>query len=134
MSGEFALDTSPPSPATLALAEKELRETPEVVSKALEELRNLLKNDDTIYFKDDDQTLIMHLRPCKFYADSAYKLMKRIADFKESHKDILDNLLPEDEKTAFTEHNVVNVLKNRDHKGRRVLIVNVGGNNFYITK
>nr|CAI5834101.1 unnamed protein product [Callosobruchus analis] len=127
MSGEFALDTSPPSPATLALAEKELRETPEVVSKALEELRNLLKNDDTIYFKDDDQTLIMHLRPCKFYADSAYKLMKRIADFKESHKDILDNLLPEDEKTAFTEHNVVNVLKNRDHKGRRVLIVNVGG-------
>nr|CAH7740992.1 unnamed protein product [Callosobruchus chinensis] len=117
MSGEFALDTSPASPATLALAEKELRETPEIVSKALAELRELLKNDDTIYFKDDDETLIMYLRPCKFYAESAHKLMKRIADFKESHKDILENLLPEDEKTAFTEHNVVNVLKNRDHKG-----------------
>ncbi|VEN37275.1 unnamed protein product, partial [Callosobruchus maculatus] len=75
MSGEFALDTSPPSPATLAIAEKELRETPEVVAKALAELRELLKNDDTIYFKDDDQTLIMYLRPCKFYAESAYKLV-----------------------------------------------------------
>lgn len=55
--------------------------------------------------------------------------MKRIAEFKEKHKDILENLLPEDEKVAFTEHNVVNVLKDRDHKGRRVLIVNCGGKN-----
>jgi hypothetical protein len=53
--------------------------------------------------------------------------MKRISDFKLKYKDILENLVPEDEKEAFTQHNVVNVLTNRDHKGRRVLLVNVGG-------
>lgn len=53
--------------------------------------------------------------------------MKRIADFKEKHKGILEGLTPEDEKEAITEHNVVNVLKDRDHKGRRILIVNCGG-------
>lgn len=53
--------------------------------------------------------------------------MKRIADFKEKHKALLENLTPDDEKEAFTKHNVVNVLKERDHKGRRVLLVNCGG-------
>lgn len=53
--------------------------------------------------------------------------MKRVSDFKLKYKDILGDLMPEDEKLAFTEHNVVNVLTNRDQKGRRVLLVNVGG-------
>lgn len=38
----------------------------------------------------------------------------------------MKNLLPETEKKALTEGNVVNVLKNKDHLGRRVLIVNCG--------
>lgn len=53
--------------------------------------------------------------------------MKRIAEFKEKHKQLLENLVPTDEKEAFTKHNVVNVLRERDHKGRRVLLVNCGG-------
>lgn len=121
------MDLSPPDAETQKIAETELRETPEVVEKALAELRELLKNDDTIYFKDDDDEILkIFLRPCKYYAKSAYELMKRIAEFKEKHKAILENLLPEDEKVAFTEHNVVNVLKGRDDKGRRVLLVNAG--------
>ncbi|XP_018329677.1 clavesin-1 isoform X3 [Agrilus planipennis] len=123
----FELELGPLSPEAKELALKELRETPEIVQKAIEELRELLKNDDTIYFRDDDEFLLIFLRPCKFYAKSAYELMKRIADFKENNKALLDNLLPEDEKDAFVNHNVVNVLKDRDHKGRRVLIVNCGG-------
>ncbi|KAJ3655588.1 hypothetical protein Zmor_014711 [Zophobas morio] len=127
MSQSFELDTSPLDEETKKLAEEELRETPEIVEKALEELRELLKNDPTIYFKDDDETLIIFLRPCKFYAKSAYELMKRISEFKKKYKDSLENLMPEDEKEVFINHNVVNVLANRDHKGRRVLLVNVGG-------
>ncbi|XP_074040139.1 retinaldehyde-binding protein 1 isoform X2 [Leptinotarsa decemlineata] len=126
MTSPFFINTSPPDEATLAIAREELRETPEVVEAALKELRELLKNDSSIYFKDDDATLTIYLRPCKWYAKSAYELMKRIADFKEKNKKILDGLLPQDEKVAFTEHNVVNVMTNRDHKGRRVLIVNAG--------
>lgn len=127
MGEPFTLNTSPPDAETQAFAEKELRETPENIETALKELRELLRNDDTIYFKDDDdEVLKIFLRPCKYYAKSAYELMKRIAAFKEKYKHILENLLPEDEKEAFTEYNVVNVFKDRDHKGRRVLIVNVG--------
>lgn len=38
----------------------------------------------------------------------------------------MKDLLPEQEKKAFTEGNVVNVLKNKDHLGRRVLVVSTG--------
>ncbi|XP_060518929.1 clavesin-1 [Cylas formicarius] len=122
----FTLDLSPPGEEAMQIAKTELRETPENVAQGLAELRQLLSQDDTIYYKDDDKVLTMYLRPCKFYAKSAYELMKRIAEFKKKYADILDNLLPADEKVAFTQRKVVNVLKDRDHKGRRVLIVNCG--------
>ncbi|GJQ82465.1 hypothetical protein Trydic_g14456 [Trypoxylus dichotomus] len=102
--------------------------TPEVVEQGLKELRTLLDADKTIRYRtDDDDFLLIFLRPTKFYAQSAYELMKRIAEFREKYKDLLGGLLPEHEKDAFVNHNVVNVLTNRDHKGRRVLIVNCGG-------
>lgn len=52
--------------------------------------------------------------------------MKRVADYKEKNASLLDNLMPADEKLALLEGNVVNVLKGRDHKGRRILVVNSG--------
>lgn len=54
--------------------------------------------------------------------------MRRVAEFKRENASLLDGLLPEHVKEAFLEHQVVNVMKGRDDKGRRVLIVNVGGN------
>lgn len=73
---DFDLDLSPLSLEAQEVARTELRETPEVVEKALAELRELLKNDDTIYFKDDDdEVLKIFLRPCKYYAKSAYELV-----------------------------------------------------------
>lgn len=77
MAPPFELDTSPLSEETKKIAEAELREKPEVVAQALKELRELLKNDQSIYFKDDDDTLMIFLRPCKFYAKSAYELVSR---------------------------------------------------------
>lgn len=74
----FTLERSPLNPETQKVAEQELRETPEIVEQALKELRELLRNDDTIYFDDDDETLIIFLRPCKFYAKSAYELVSWI--------------------------------------------------------
>ena len=79
-----------------------------------------------MHWRTDDEFLIIFLRPCKFYPESALALMKRIADFKVKHAALIDNLLPNDERTAIFENNVVNVLKNRDHKRRRVLVVNAG--------
>lgn len=52
--------------------------------------------------------------------------MKSVAEFKKNNLEIIRNLMPEDERSAFVDNNIVNVLKERDHLGRRVLIVNCG--------
>lgn len=122
----YDLQLDPPGPEAKAFALKELRETEENVKEATAALRKYLEEDKTIYFKTDDDFLLIFLRPCKFYAKSAYELMKRVAEFKEKNASLFNNLLPEDEKQAFLENNVVNVLKGRDQKNRRVLIVNSG--------
>jgi endonuclease III-like uncharacterized protein len=75
MAPPFELEIVPLNEESKKIAEQELRETPENVENALKELRELLKNDNTIYYKDDDETLITFLRPCKFYAKSAYELV-----------------------------------------------------------
>ncbi|XP_012522108.1 alpha-tocopherol transfer protein-like [Monomorium pharaonis] len=122
----FALLAHPPGPEAKALAEKELRETDENVKKGIETLRKYLEEDKTLFYCTDDDFLLIFLRPCKFYPESALELMKRVADFKVKHAALLHNLMPTDEKEAITEHNVVNVMKTKDHKNRRVMIVNCG--------
>lgn len=72
---DFKLVKSPITVETEDIAREQLRETPENVKKGLEELRALLKNDNTIYFKDDDDTLKAFLRPTKWYAKSAHGLV-----------------------------------------------------------
>lgn len=80
MTSRFNLNLDPLSPELKEKAAKELRETPDVVPGALSQLRQLLAMDDKIYFKtDDDKVLIMYLRPCKFYAKSAYELVRNLS-------------------------------------------------------
>lgn len=89
---------------------------------------SFFSEDKTLHFGMDDEFLIIFLRPCKFYAKSAYELMRRVAEFKEKNSSILKNLMPNDEEELITKHNVVNVIKERDHKGRRILVVQCGKN------
>lgn len=63
------------SEETKAIAERELRETPERVREALERLRELLKENKDIYFGEDDELLTIFLRPCKWYPESALALV-----------------------------------------------------------
>ncbi|CAH1396932.1 unnamed protein product [Nezara viridula] len=120
------LEREPPSAEALEIAKNELRETPEVVQEALKKLRELIENDPTINFRTDDEILIIFLRPCKFYPESALALMKRVADFKDKYT-LIAGVRPDDEKSLILEHKTVNIMANRDHKGRRVLIANIGG-------
>jgi hypothetical protein len=53
--------------------------------------------------------------------------MRRVADFKLKNASILDNLMPADEEKSFLENKVVNVLVDRDQKGRRILVTYNGG-------
>ncbi|XP_050530194.1 alpha-tocopherol transfer protein-like [Daktulosphaira vitifoliae] len=122
----FQLDIAPLCDNTLTLAAQELRETPEQVQKSLAELRAILKERNQIIYKDCDEYLKIFLRPTKYYPESAYNLMKRLAEFRYKHQKIIANPLPSEEKNLFTDHNVVNVLVDRDHNNRRILVLNMG--------
>ena len=74
MPGPFEIDRSPPSAELLEVAKQELRETPEVRAAAIEELRKLLSASD-LSFPDDEEFLLIYLRPTKFYPESALKLV-----------------------------------------------------------
>jgi hypothetical protein len=53
--------------------------------------------------------------------------MKRTADFKQKNAATLENLMPADEEDALLNNRVVNVLVDRDQKGRRILVTYNGG-------
>jgi len=123
---KIRLEGEAPSEEVMIIAEKELRETPERVKEATKALRELLRAEKTLYFRDDDEFLIKFLRPTKFYPESALQLMKRAAEFKLKNAALLDNLMPADEENAFLENRVVNVLTDRDQNGRRILVTYSG--------
>ena len=60
-------------PKTQEIAKEELRETPEVQQAAIVELRTLLKGCPEIKYRDDDEFLIIFLRACHYYPESAFE-------------------------------------------------------------
>lgn len=70
--------------------------------------------------------LIEYLNDFQIFVSLYHQQLRRIAEFKRDYSDVLKDIMPEDEKQSFVEHDVVNVLTNLDQDGRRVLIVNCG--------
>lgn len=126
MSNPFDIDRSPATPELLEIAKNELRETPENRAAGLKQLRELLKQNTDLNFKDDDEFLTVVLRCCHWYPESGLKLLKQIAQFRKEHEKILKGLLPENVKKPFVEGHCVNILIDKDHKGRRVLLMSQG--------
>ncbi|XP_063838484.1 retinaldehyde-binding protein 1 isoform X1 [Ostrinia nubilalis] len=121
---QFELDE--PRESVQEIARKELRETPENIKPAVEELRRLLTEDKDLYVPlESDAWLIRFLRPCKFYPESAYDLIKRYYAFKLKHHKQYDGLIPSKETNIFNQ-NILTVLPNRDHLGRRILVLELG--------
>lgn len=107
-------------------AEKELRETPEVVEQALTELRQLLKKEPSLYVPiEKDDYLLKFLRPCKFYPESAFKKIQAYYKFRLAHGDYCRDLLPSAIRAPF-EHSIVSILAPRDQHGRRIILVESG--------
>ncbi|XP_046675401.1 clavesin-1 isoform X2 [Homalodisca vitripennis] len=123
----FRVQTGPLSEESRRFAEVQLRETPERVQEALVKLRRLVRESDKLHFRDDDDILMIFLRPTKFYPESALALMRRVAEFKLKNSTVLENLNAEAERQALVGSRVVNVLVDRDQHGRRILVANVGG-------
>ncbi|KFB38982.1 AGAP009385-PA-like protein [Anopheles sinensis] len=73
----FDIEVDPPNEELMEIARRELRETPEIREAALEELRALLKEAKDMHFSDDKEFLLIFLRPCHFYAESALKMVSK---------------------------------------------------------
>lgn len=126
--GDFTLEfeLGDPSPELQEVARKELRESPELQKEAVVQLRELLKAETDLKCPlDNDAWLIRFLRPCKYYPESALKLVKNYYSFKVKHANVYEGLKPSNEKNIF-EHNILTVLPNRDQHGRRILIIELG--------
>lgn len=114
------------APESWEIARNELRETPEIREEAIKELRELLHAADDLKYRDDDEFLLIFLRACHFYPQSALEKMKSIAVFRKEHENLVHGLMIANLKDKFIEGKVVNVLKNCDQLGRRVMIVSCG--------
>lgn len=64
------------APATVEESQRVLRETPEVREAAIKELRELLKAATDLHYNDDDAFLIIWLRACHFYPQSALEKVR----------------------------------------------------------
>ncbi|CAK9814962.1 Alpha-tocopherol transfer protein-like [Anthophora plagiata] len=126
--GDFTLEIElgEPSLELQEVAKKELRETSERQKEALAQFKELLKAEKNLNVPlENEAWLIRFLRPCKYYPDSALKLVKNYYSFKVKHSNVYKDLKPSREKNIF-EQNILQVLPNRDQHGRRLLIIELG--------
>lgn len=120
------LELGPLSEFGREVAERELRETPDVQEKAVRELKAMMKEQEPdIVLPEFDEYYIRYLRRCKYYPESAKELIKRYFDFKVQHANVYDDLLPSAETNIFNQ-NILTVMPNRDQLGRRILLIELG--------
>lgn len=89
MSNRFDIDVSDETPELLQIAKDQLRETPEVREAAFKELRELLKQNPDLHFRDDDAFLTIVLRCCHWYPESAIKLVSLLVANRSKIKKIV---------------------------------------------
>lgn len=80
---------------------------------------------DFSYPVDHDPFLMTFLRPCKFYAKSAFEKMQKYFKFKLKNKKYCDGLSVDSTRIVF-EDNIVKYLPLRDIEGRRILYLDCG--------
>ncbi|XP_015592326.1 alpha-tocopherol transfer protein-like [Cephus cinctus] len=106
-------------------ARTELREIPEVVDTSLRELREYIRGEPGLVVPEEEEYLIKFLRPCKWYAKSAFELMKRFYKYRLSHPRICEGLVPSKEKAIFIS-GILTPLPLRCNSGERILLLESG--------
>ncbi|KAL2716044.1 alpha-tocopherol transfer protein-like [Vespula squamosa] len=106
-------------------AQKELRETPEVVAEALKEIRKLVKGDSDLFIPDQDDFYTIFLRPCKWYPTSAFHLIQRYYRFRVNYPYVVENLTPMNLKNCFCSDLLI-PLPIECNDGSRLIIIHGG--------
>jgi len=109
----------------LEKARQELREEPEIMEKAIKELRELLQNEKHLKLPINDEYMKMFLRPCHYYPESALKRLKNFYHMKFKYGAPCLDIVPAKVRNVFGD-DLLSLLPNRDQHGRRVLIMEAG--------
>lgn len=73
----------------------------------------------------DEEYLLQLLRPCHFYAQSAYDKLLRYFKLKAKYEKGFEDVLPTTVRHVFEQH-VIRLLPKRDQHGVRILVVDCG--------
>ncbi|XP_058795506.1 alpha-tocopherol transfer protein-like [Phymastichus coffea] len=122
---EFKFDPDELSSEMQARAAKELRETPENIEEALKILREHIKGEPDLKVPTDQEHLQKFLRPCKWYPDSAFELMKRFYKYRANHPRYCANLQPSNEHAVLMSGTLTPFPKRCDD-GVRVILIEGG--------
>nr|XP_012233237.1 PREDICTED: alpha-tocopherol transfer protein-like isoform X1 [Linepithema humile]XP_012233238.1 PREDICTED: alpha-tocopherol transfer protein-like isoform X1 [Linepithema humile]XP_012233239.1 PREDICTED: alpha-tocopherol transfer protein-like isoform X1 [Linepithema humile]XP_012233240.1 PREDICTED: alpha-tocopherol transfer protein-like isoform X1 [Linepithema humile] len=112
----------------LQKAQEELRETPENVAKGHKELAKLIAESPDLLDYDkpyDEQIYQIYLRPSKWYAESAFALIKRFYRYRQTYSRIFVDFLPSKQKTALCS-GILYPMPIRAKDGSRIMIVEGG--------
>ncbi|XP_065358491.1 retinaldehyde-binding protein 1-like [Calliphora vicina] len=119
-------DLGEPSKYAKEKAKDELRETSENIEQGLKALKALLKDDPKLILPlEDKEWLQIFLRRCKYYPESAYKLINRYFNFRQKYSEVKELLNPGKLKHVF-DHNQVSIMPQRDQFGRRIITMIAG--------
>jgi hypothetical protein len=66
-----------------------------------------------LFISFDYETSLISLNFCS-------RQLRRVAEFRKEHAQLVKGLLPEQEKEAFLSGNIANILKDKDHLGKRI--------------
>jgi len=119
------LEDEEPTDEVKEIARVELRETPDVVQAAVEEMRELTQAETNLHVPATDEFLIAFLRPCKYYPKSAFERMKKYYKLKQKHPNLFEDLFPNSVRHVY-EQDILTLLPLRDQKGCRILLMEVG--------
>lgn len=119
------LERDEPTEEAKEKARIELRETPEIVEKACKELRELISKEQYLHLPTDDEYMYMYLRPCKFYAESAFKRLKKFYHLSVKYGSVCEDVVPSKCRHVF-EQGIFQLMPLRDQHGRRMLVLEVG--------
>ncbi|XP_023296437.2 alpha-tocopherol transfer protein-like [Lucilia cuprina] len=119
------MEQEQPPQWALEIAQKELRETPEVVEESIKKLKELITAEPYLNLPLDDEYMQMFLRPTHYYPESALKRIKCFFNMKSKYGEACCNVLPAKLQNVF-EAEVLQLLPNRDQHGRRILVLEAG--------
>lgn len=85
----------------------------------------ILDEKDLTFPAEADIFLMTFLRPCKFYAKSAFERMQKYFKFKIKHKKACENITVENVAKVF-EDELIRYYPLRDINGCRILYLSLG--------